>query len=154
MNEIAVLSTFLKEDNKLINKWIYNTSGNEENWRCDEEFDTEQEAIEAGIRYFTNADGYGYEYENDEKFQGDSFQVGQQSQHFMNVAQCRVIDQATEDACELCGDIADRWLSKVSKGEELLLGDMLTDAFKKWLKDTGNEPNFYAVISVKDVKIK
>lgn len=136
-----------------MDKWIYNASNNIENWICDEEFDTEQEAIEAGISYFTNTDGYGYEYENDEKFEGESFQVGQQSQHFTNVAQWRVIDQVTEDAYELCGDIADRWLSSISKEDELKLGEMLTDVFKKWLEDTRNEPNFYTIANVKDVKL-
>lgn len=134
-------------------KWIYNASRNDENWSCDEEFDTEQEAIKAGIRYFTNADGYGYEYEYNEKFEGDSFQVGQQSEHFVSIYASRILDQASEDAYELCGDIVDRWLSKVSKEEELVLSEMLTEAFKKWLKDTGNQPNFYTIVNVKDVKL-
>ncbi|MFB5758980.1 hypothetical protein [Paenibacillus medicaginis] len=139
--------------NNIIGKWMYNT-GSEENWECiGGEFDTKEEAIEEGSRYFTDADEYGYASDNDETFEGNSFDVGQIIEPDISIYGRHVIDPVTEQVGEQCGEISDSWLEKVSNEDEILLDQMLTAAFKGWLQKTNNEPHFYAVKNVETIEL-
>jgi hypothetical protein len=137
---------------EIVGKWMYNAGLDEEHWRCDEEFETKEEAIEAGRKYFTEPDGYE-EYEG-EKFEGDSFDVGQIAYPDIYVKAWHVIDDVIEVVREQCGDYSEHWLEKVKKEDENLLGDMLTETFKRWLKLTNNEPNFYTLKHITEIKLR
>lgn len=41
------------------------------------------------------------------------------------------------------------WLEDVSDEDEALLDEMISEAFKKWCKKTGNEPNFGTIENIK-----
>lgn len=137
----------------VLGKWMYNT-GDEEHWNCDEgEFDTKEDAIAAGIKYFTDADEFGYEYHNDEKFDGVSFEVGLVSEPDMHINAWSVIDMVTEQVYDQCGEYADGWLQELEYEEQKLLGDMLTKTFKKWIDKTSNNPRFYTMKNVELINL-
>lgn len=103
---------------------------------CDEEsfgsgfYDTREEAI--------------LSYPKEEDLQeGDRYFVAETVKFDPTVNADRVIENAYEEAAEAVGEVADGWLDGIKREEEDLLTDMLTDAFKRWLMETGNTPRFY-----------
>jgi hypothetical protein len=123
-----------------------------EHWQCDEgEFDTKEGAIEAGIKYYTELDGY---YDDaGEFFEGESFDVGLISNVNISLSAAGAIEQASEQAYEQSGDFADSWIEKTSKEENKMLSNMLTDAFWEWTKITSNEPKFFTMENVEAVPL-
>ncbi|MCM3257057.1 hypothetical protein M3664_04580 [Paenibacillus lautus] len=137
----------------IVGKWMYNT-GSEEHWSCQSgEFDTREQAIEEGVKYFKDQDDYGYAYHEGESFEGDSFDIGQISEPEIYLEPHRIIDYVIEQVGEQCGEVSDRWLGKVSVGEVNILGDMLTATFKDWLNQTNNKPDFYAIKYISSIKL-
>lgn len=132
-------------------KWMYNV-GSEEHWDCPEgEFDTREEAVAAGIEFFTLPDGY--EDYRGEKFEGESFDVGIITNPDVSIDAWRMIDDVIEQVGEQCGDVSESWLSHVKYEDRDLLSEMLTSAFKIWLRDTNNEPHFYAISNIETIKL-
>lgn len=137
----------------IVDKWMYNT-GDEEHWDCQGgEFETREQAIEEGRKYFTDTDDYGYSYCKGESYSGDSFDIGQISDPDIYVEPYHVIDCVIEQVGEQCGEISDRWLSKVSTEDAIILGDMLTATLKDWLDKTNNKPNFYTMKNISTIKL-
>ncbi|GMX64610.1 hypothetical protein Elgi_38790 [Paenibacillus elgii] len=138
--------------NEMVSKWMYNAGQDNESWRCDEgEFDTKEEAIEAGRKYFTEPDGYK-DYEG-EKYEGTSFNVGQIFYPDYYIDAWHAIESAQEQAYDQCGHWAESWLEKVKNEDEKMLSNMLTETFKEWLKNTNNEPHFFTIKNVEAVEL-
>ncbi|WP_372011411.1 hypothetical protein NBRC13296_12695 [Paenibacillus chitinolyticus] len=134
-------------------KWMYNT-GDEENWQCDEgEFDTKEEAIKHGREFFLNPSDE-YLEDNDIDHEGvSSFNVGQIADVTIRINPWSAIEKAQEDACEQSGEWADKWLNKVSREEANELSDMLTKTFWKWIAKSGNQPKFFTMENVEEIKL-
>ena len=97
-------------------------------------FDTVQECIE-------DAKKNGYEV-------GDAIAVGETKAFEVKVDAFDVIGRIEEQAFEECGEASDGWLSPRTE-EVISLSERLTDCVNKWLKETGKEPKFYSINSIR-----
>lgn len=64
-----------------------------------------------------------------------------------------VLENLWDDAYEETNHSID-YLSNVSDDDANKLGQMLTEAFNKWARETGNEPNFFVVKDVKEYSLE
>lgn len=60
-----------------------------------------------------------------------------------------ILEQFRENAYDKCGEAADDWLFDHSKAQEAELDDRLTEVMVKWIKETGQEPHFSGLKSIK-----
>ena len=65
-----------------------------------------------------------------------------------------IIENLQCDADDEAYEAAEDYLRYVSDDEANKLGQMLTEAFNKWAKETGNEPNFFVVKDVKEYSLE
>lgn len=116
----------------------YSYSFNEENFYG--EFDSIEEAIA----------------EAKEDCCGDEFEVfiGENGEFKPSVDGERCMDMLREQAADECGECSDNYLYEIPKGAEKELTDVLTEAFNKWAKKHGQEPNFYPVNNVKKYSLE
>lgn len=92
-----------------------------------------EEAIEGGLEEARMADF-------------ESFCVGRCSFFDEDVIDAdSVLDRAAEIAGDMFGEFSEGWLSGVPDEDVRSLGDSLNDAFRKWLRETGNSPRFFYV---------
>jgi hypothetical protein len=123
------------------NKWTYELY-NEEHWSCNEEFDTREEAIEAGKEAALD-DG-----------EITSFYIGRIVDFIPHVNPYRIIDDLVEDTGEECGEVSDSFLDTVTKEQILRLGEMLDKTLNEWLDETNNQPRFYMLRSVDTIEVE
>lgn len=65
-----------------------------------------------------------------------------------------ILNYLGEDAFEEVGEIADEWLSSVSKEDLENLNSRLTAVINDWLKEVNEEPTFYKVIPCEECTLK
>jgi hypothetical protein len=123
------------------NKWTYELY-NEENWSTNEDFNTKEEAIEAGKEAALDEEEIAL------------FYVGKIVDYEPNVNAYRVVDDLIEDAAEQCGEVSDSFLDNVTKEQYKLLSEILDDVLYQWLRATNNQPNFYRIVNVETIKVK
>lgn len=130
--------------------WTYAHVG-EELWN-NNDYDTQEEAIEAGIEWYKEwyKDEYGEELPDYEPI---VFEVGQLSVHVPYVCADWLIDQLQEDAYENCGESGEGFLYYITKREVGMLEERLNEALNQWLEDIREEPNFYSIENIKTIHI-
>lgn len=121
------------------NKWTYELYS-EEYWTSGEDFDTKEEAIEAGKEAMKEED-IGSNY----------FWIGQISEYNPSINASYIIDSLVEQAFDKCGEASDNFLSGISKEEEYKLETMLNDVLNKWLEETNNQPTFYSIENMETI---
>ena len=92
--------------------------------------------------------------ENDDDFKdAKTVYIGRVYKFVPEVDAWAVMENLWDDAYEETNDPID-YLSDVSDDEADKLGQMLTETFNKWARETGNEPNFFVVKDVKEYSLK
>lgn len=66
----------------------------------------------------------------------------------------RVIELVQDDAMDEADDAARFYLDDVKKEDYQKLEAMLTETFKEWAKETGNEPDFNTVQDVEEYELE
>ena len=92
---------------------------------------------------------YAHEYDPDYK----DVYVGEVVPYVPHICGGGVIEWLQEDAVNGCDEVADEWMTDVTREEEKDLSDMLTAAFVKWAKKYGHMPNFESVINVQHYRM-
>lgn len=118
-------------------KWMFAPTG-AEIWNYGDQYDSKEDAIEAGREYFGDANS--------------NFEVGQVAP--VDVAMISadfVLDNVAENVYEEVGEVADDLFVHTPKEDVDLLDNMLNSAFKQWMKQTNNEPEFYRIVDRQDV---
>lgn len=100
-------------------------------------YDTVEEAIEAA------------KMENTEY---DVVYIGERMEFQPVVDPDDVIEELQQLAYDEALDFSDDYLN-CSRKDIQLLGDMLTEAFNKWAKDTNNEPSFFVVENIEAYRL-
>lgn len=75
----------------------------------------------------------------------DKVYVGKVMKFVPSIDSDLVIEELQEKAYDEAGDVSSDYLEHIPLKDRLKLGEMLTETFKQWAKDTNNEPNFYIV---------
>ena len=126
---------------KQTNKFSYSFCENF-NYLC--EYDSIEEALAAAK---TDA-------KNDDKSKDvKTVYIGRVHKFVPEVDAWAVLDNLWDDAYEETNHSID-YLSDVSDDEADKLGQMLTETFNKWAKETGNEPNFFTVKDVVEYSLE
>ena len=109
------------------------------------EYDSVEEALEAA-----KADA-----KNDEEFRdATTVYIGRVYKFVPIVDPWNIIENLQCDADDEAYEAAEDYLQYVSDDEATKLGQMLTEAFNKWAKETGNEPNFFVVKDVVEYSLE
>lgn len=61
-----------------------------------------------------------------------------------------VIEELQQKAYDEAGEVSLDYLEHIPLKDRLKLGEMLTETFKQWAKDTKNEPSFFTVEEVSE----
>jgi urocanate hydratase len=122
------------------NKWTYELYS-EEYWTSGEDFDTKEEAIEAGKEAALDEEEIS------------SFYVGQIKDFIPKINTWRITDDLMEDAAEQCGKASDSFLDGITEEQRQRLSELLDEALSKWLDETNNHPDFYGIDNVKVIAI-
>lgn len=108
------------------------------------EYDSVEEALEAAK----------IDAKNDDKLKDvKTVYIGRVHKFVPEVDAWAVMENLWDDAYEETNDPID-YLSDVSDDEADKLGQMLTETFNKWARETGNEPNFFVVKDVKEYSLE
>lgn len=75
----------------------------------------------------------------------DKVYVGKVVEFVVSVDADNVIEELQQKAYDEAGDVSLDYLEDIPLKDRLKLGEMLTEIFNKWAKETNNEPNFYTV---------
>lgn len=134
-------------------KWCLSHDG-EEFWEI--QAVTREQAIDEGLYQFRRAlaghDTDCFDPASMPK-EGASFYIGTKTDYVPCVDEITVIEQLQMDAYEEYGEIAEDYLANVAPLEQELLKQKLQNAFDEWIKETGNEPWFYVVQEVEEIKV-
>ena len=76
--------------------------------------------------------------------------VGENKPFKPSIDGVEAIEAMQQQAYNAIGDIAEIYLEDVHPDDIEKLGDMLTDTFNRWAKETGNEPNIFEAVNVKE----
>lgn len=114
----------------------YSYSFNEENFYG--EFESIEEAIAEAKEYGDNSEVF----------------IGENGEFHPSVDGEWCVDMLREQVADKCGEYSDNYLYEIPKGAEKELTDVLTEAFNKWAKKHGQEPNFYPVNNVKKYSLE
>lgn len=115
-----------------------------DNERYYEQCDSVEEALEAAK----------IDAKNDDKLKDvKTVYIGRVHKFVPEVDAWAVMENLWDDAYEETNDPID-YLSDVSDDEADKLGQMLTETFNKWARETGNEPNFFVVKDVKEYSLE
>ena len=112
-------------------KYCFSTDGEE----FGGEFDTVEEALEEARQPYQDA--------------GPVVYVGENEPFKPSIDGTEIIESIQQQADDAVGESAEIYLENVQLGDIEKLGDMLTDTFNKWAKETGNEPNIFTAVNVK-----
>ena len=83
---------------------------------------------------------------NDDDFKdAKTVYIGRVHKFVPEVDAWHIIENLQDMADDEAYEVAEDYLRDVSDDEANKLGQMLTEAFNKWAKETGNEPNFFIV---------
>ena len=108
------------------------------------EYDSVEEALEAAK----------IDAKNDDKLKDvKTVYIGRVHKFVPEVDAWAVMDNLWDDAYEETNHSID-YLSNVSDDDANKLGQMLTEAFNKWARETGNEPAFYTVKNVVEYSLE
>jgi hypothetical protein len=136
----------IKRRNKKM-KWKFNLDA-DEIWYGDE-FDTKEEAIQAGIKKLNELKKIDNNYKD-----VNSFYVGQVQYYTPCISPEWLIEQIGEMAYDECGEVAEDWLRFVKNEKVKQLGDMINKVFMEWLKDVGEMPTFGSIVNIEEIKIE
>lgn len=100
------------------------------------EYDSVEEALAAARADAKNADEF-----KDVK----TVYIGRVHKFVPEIDAWSIIEKLQEAAEDEAYEVAEDYLRYVSDDEATKLEQMLTEAFNKWAKETGNEPNFFIV---------
>lgn len=131
--------------------WIYNI-GKTDIWRNDEEFETKEEAIEAGRieTVKTNRDNLNY----GSNFQHKSFEVGRSELCSPNgVDVDDILENIIQNAYDEVGEVAQDYLDDVTDEHRAELEEKLNDVFFEWMKKYNYEPTFFKVEAIETIDI-
>lgn len=133
-------------------KWMFEQC-DQEVWGYSslDEYDTKEEAIEAGRKHFQEM--REEEPEEFEEYGLDHFQVGQLQDFYPHISGNWIIDDAIEQAISECGDVAESFLNNVSRADIYKLSDALNETFRNWMKENGYTPKFYSIQNIEEVSI-
>ena len=83
---------------------------------------------------------------NDDEFKdAKTVYIGRVHKFVPEIDAWHIIENLQDMADDEAYEVAEDYLRDVSDDEANKLEQMLTDAFNKWAKETGNEPNFFIV---------
>ena len=85
--------------------------------------------------------------------EGACFYIGIKADYAPCIDEVTVIEQLQMDAYEECGEVGEGYLERIAPLEQELLKQKLQSAFDEWIKETGNEPWFYVVQEVEEIKV-
>lgn len=123
-------------------KWKYQI-GEIDIWLGDE-YGTREEAIEACKK----------EYEYDRKeYEGKTCYVGRVDNYNVFIDGYSIIDDFQDDAWSECGEVAEGFLSDVTKEQTEELQDKLNDVLQGWLTKHNLQPTFGNMVDVEEIKI-
>ena len=109
------------------------------------EYDSVEEALEAAK----------LDAKNDDEFKDmDTVYVGRIYRFVPEVDAWSIIERLQDDADDEAYEASEDYLQDVSDEEANKLEAMLTETFKKWARETGNEPNFFVVKDVKEYSLE
>jgi hypothetical protein len=74
---------------------------------------------------------------------GQTFYTAENFPVVIRLCPDELIESAAQSAADGCSEIADDWLTGVTKNDSNELGKRLAPVFEQWLKDTKNEPRFF-----------
>lgn len=117
------------------------------------EYDTIEEAFGDAI------DNANIENEDlDEEEQIEIVYAGEIMKFMPRIDAARIIEdiqeQAYNEVNEYACDYACDYLENISNGDIKKLGQMLTETFNKWAKETNNEPKFFTIEGIEEREIK
>ena len=109
------------------------------------EYDSVEEALAAA-----KADA-----KNDDEFKdAKTVYIGRVHKFVPEVDAWHIIENLQDMADDEAYEVAEDYLRDVSDDEANKLEQMLTEAFNKWAKETGNEPNFFTVENIKEYSLE
>lgn len=116
-------------------KWTF--SSNEESF-CNDEFDTRNEAIEAGRDYYDN----------------DPFYVGRIEYPGLGVLVdvSGILELININMTDECGECAEDYLMHTEKEHDQELDHELCDVITRWINKHGYEPTFYKIVDVERIE--
>ena len=80
----------------------------------------------------------------------DKVYVGRVMEFIPKVDADNVIESLQQNAYDEAGEFSMDYLEHIPLKDKLKLGEMLTETFKQWVKDTKNEPSFFTVEEVSE----
>lgn len=122
---------------KATKKWAYSLNNEYYNSPFYDSFD---KALVDGIKD-GKEDGYNYVY------------VGRVMEFVPSIDPDSVIEELQQKAYDEAGEVSLDYLEDIPLKDRLKLGEMLTETFKQWAKDTNNEPTFYTVEEVSEHEV-
>jgi hypothetical protein len=156
-------------------KWAFNYNTDAERWDCDDLYDTKEEAINAARE---GAPEYAEDYlgEGNDYLENGYFDVGQLRKASYAIDGDDIIEHIQEQFFEQCGDVSENWLGyprsrksyesnedyvkRIKPLQEKynanidMLENRIHDVVDVWLKEIGEEPNFYSIENTQTIKIK
>lgn len=116
-------------------KWTF--SRDEENF-CNDEFDTRNEAIEAGRDYYDS----------------DPFYVGQIESPGLGVTVdvSAIFERINENMCDKCGEWANDYLMDTKQEHNNELEQELCEVIARWIERYGYQPTFYTVTNIEEIE--
>ena len=113
------------------------------------EYDTIEEAFGDAI------DNANIENEDlDEEEQIEIVYAGEIMEFIPRIDAIHVIEDIQEQAYDEAGEYSCDYLENISKSDIKKLGQMLTETFNKWEKETKNEPKFFTIEGIEEREIK
>lgn len=126
----------------LQDKWMFNRE-------CDgiwsgENFNTREEAIEAGQAEYVGDTGGMHE-----------FFVGQIDGNIaIHINTDNILDNIAEGVYEQVGEVSEDYLGHVKQDDLNELEGELSEVILKWMKKHGYEPNYYKIVNTESVPFK
>ena len=114
--------------------WCHSHDG--ENFTSDS-FDTKEEAIADAIE--------NYEY--------TTFYIGKAVEHEPYIDADDIFERLNEQACDQCGEYAENYLYYVKEEDKEKFEKAINDIFKKWAKETKNNPTFFTVEDIEKIEV-
>lgn len=126
------------------NKWMYNDA-DYEIWDISDEFDSKQEAIEAGKQ----------EYCGEEFYVGRLYSVKFEKSdiEFMDMA-TQIIENLSEGLYDVVGEVSDSWSSSVTNDMQKDLNARLAKTIMNWIESVGCQPEQYQINDIELIEGK
>lgn len=129
-------------------KWVFDLCG-AETWGLGEgEYNTKEEAIQAGKEFFKYIRERWGDYKDE-----THFSVGQIKSYTPHVCVDSIIEHIAEDAYSEVGEIAEDYLYDIPRQQCDELEEMINQVVLSWMERTNNLPKFYMIENVEDVEL-